>query len=55
MASLIPGYDCDLFISYRQKDNKHVSCVIEFIDDPKAKYQAENERVRKWLEEQGIL
>jgi len=23
MASLIPGYEYEIFISYRQKDNKH--------------------------------
>ena len=23
MASLIPGYEYDIFVSYRQKDNKH--------------------------------
>jgi hypothetical protein len=23
MASLIPGFECDVFISYRRKDNKH--------------------------------
>lgn len=23
MASIIPGYEYDIFISYRQKDNKH--------------------------------
>jgi hypothetical protein len=24
MASLIPGYEYDIFISYRQKDNREV-------------------------------
>jgi hypothetical protein len=23
MASLIPGFEYDVFVSYRQKDNKH--------------------------------
>lgn len=31
MASIIPGYEYDIFISYRQKDNKGVHWVTEFI------------------------
>ena len=30
MASLVPGYDCDIFTSYRQKDNKGNHWVTEF-------------------------
>ena len=30
MASLIEGYEYDIFISYRQKDNKHDGWVTEF-------------------------
>jgi hypothetical protein len=30
MASLIPGYECDNFIFYRQKENKHECWVTEF-------------------------
>ncbi len=33
MASLIPGFEYDVFISYRQKDNKHDGWVTEFVDD----------------------
>jgi tetratricopeptide (TPR) repeat protein len=33
MASLIPGYEYDIFISYRQKDNKYDGWVTEFIDN----------------------
>jgi len=33
MASLIPGYNYDIFISYRQKDNKHDGWVTEFVDN----------------------
>jgi TolB-like protein/Tfp pilus assembly protein PilF len=33
MASLIPGYEYDIFISYRQKDNKHDGWVTEFVDN----------------------
>jgi TolB-like protein len=32
MASLIPGYEYDIFISYRQKDNKGEKWVSEFVD-----------------------
>ena len=33
MASLIPGYEYDIFISYRQKDNKYDGWVTEFVDN----------------------
>jgi tetratricopeptide (TPR) repeat protein len=32
MASLVPGYNYDIFISYRQKDNKGDRWVSEFVD-----------------------
>ena len=32
MASIIPGYNYDIFISYRQKDNKGDRWVSEFVD-----------------------
>jgi hypothetical protein len=35
MASLIPGYEYDIFISYRQKDNIHNVWVTEFVDNLK--------------------
>ena len=35
MASIIEGYNYDIFISYRQKDNKGDRCVSEFVDAPK--------------------
>jgi len=61
MASLIPGFENDIclrlsygrqvFISYRQKDNKSDKWVSEFVDvliqNMDAKYQAEHERFRK--------
>ena len=31
MASLIPGFEYDIFISYRQKDNKHDGWVTDFV------------------------
>jgi len=33
MASLVPGFEYDIFISYRQKDNKHDSWVTEFVNN----------------------
>ncbi len=35
MASLIPGYEYDIFISYRQKDNKHNGWVTKFVENLK--------------------
>jgi hypothetical protein len=40
MASLIPGYEYDIFISYRQKDNKHNNWVTEFVDNLKGELEA---------------
>jgi hypothetical protein len=35
MASLVPGYEYDIFISYRQKDNMHEGWVTEFVNNLK--------------------
>jgi len=35
MSSIIPGYEYDIFISYRQKDNKYDGWVTEFVDNLK--------------------
>ena len=40
MASLIPGYEYDIFISYRQKDNKHDGWVTEFVENLKGEIDA---------------
>ncbi len=40
MASLITGYEYDIFISYRQKDNKYDGWVTEFIDHLKSEIEA---------------
>jgi len=32
MPSIIPGYEYDIFISYRQKDNKRDGWVTEFVE-----------------------
>jgi hypothetical protein len=33
MASLLPGYEYDIFISYRQNDNKYDGWVTEFVNN----------------------
>jgi TolB-like protein/Tfp pilus assembly protein PilF len=40
MASLIPGYEYDIFISYRQKDNKHDCWVTEFVNNLKGELES---------------
>jgi hypothetical protein len=40
MASLIPGFEYDIFISYRQKDNKHGSWVTNFVANLKNEIDA---------------
>jgi tetratricopeptide (TPR) repeat protein len=40
MASLIPGYEYDIFISYRQKDNKGDRWVTEFVEALKTELES---------------
>jgi TolB-like protein len=40
MASLIPGYEYDIFISYRQKDNKGERWVSKFVDALKTELES---------------
>ena len=40
MASIIPGYKYDIFISYRQKDNKYDGWVTDFVDNLKRELEA---------------
>ncbi|MBW6501490.1 MAG: hypothetical protein K0B05_08870 [Bacteroidales bacterium] len=40
MASLIPGYEYDIFISYRQKDNKYDGWVTEFVNNLRKELEA---------------
>jgi tetratricopeptide (TPR) repeat protein len=40
MSSIIEGYTYDIFISYRQKDNKHDGWVTEFVDNLKGELEA---------------
>jgi len=39
-ASIIPGYEYDIFISYRQKDNKGDRWVSEFVDNLKGELES---------------
>jgi tetratricopeptide (TPR) repeat protein/TolB-like protein len=40
MASIIPGYEYDIFISYRQKDNKGDRWVSEFVEALKSELES---------------
>jgi len=40
MASIIPGYEYDIFISYRQKDNNYDGWVTEFVNHLKSELEA---------------
>ena len=40
MSSIIEGYNYDIFISYRQKDNKYDGWVTEFVDHLKGELEA---------------
>ena len=40
MASIIPAYEYDIFISYRQKDNKYDGWVTEFVEHLKNELEA---------------
>ena len=40
MSGIIPGYNYDIFISYRQKDNKYDGWVSEFVDHLKSELEA---------------
>jgi tetratricopeptide (TPR) repeat protein len=40
MSSIIPGYEYDIFISYRQKDNKYDGWVTAFVDNLKKELEA---------------
>jgi len=38
MSSIIEGFNYDIFISYRQKENKHDLWVSEFVKDLNSYY-----------------
>jgi hypothetical protein len=40
MSSIIEGYNYDIFISYRQNDNKYDGWVTEFVENLKRELEA---------------
>jgi 6-pyruvoyl-tetrahydropterin synthase len=40
MTSIIEGHNYNIFISYRQKDNKYDGLVTEFVDNLKKELEA---------------
>jgi hypothetical protein len=40
MSSIIEGFNYDIFISYRQKDNKHDGWVTEFVNQLKGEFKS---------------
>ena len=40
MGSIIPVFEYDIFISYRQKDNKHDGWVSKFVDNLKGELES---------------
>ncbi|MEN8249957.1 MAG: tetratricopeptide repeat protein [Bacteroidota bacterium] len=40
MAAILPGYEYDIFISYRQNDNKYDGWVTEFVNDLQKELEA---------------
>jgi tetratricopeptide (TPR) repeat protein len=40
MASVVPGYEYDIFISYRQKDNKNDGWVTDFVNHLRGELEA---------------
>src|SRR5512138_859270 len=40
MSSIIEGYNYDIFISYRQNDNKHDGWVTEFVSNLKGELES---------------
>ncbi len=49
MASLLPGYEYDIFISYRQKANKHDGWVTEFVNNLKGELESTFKEVSSTL------
>lgn len=49
MPSVVPGYAYDIFISYRQKDNKYDGWVTEFVSNLKKRIGCAEKRLSKLL------
>jgi len=56
MSSIIEGYNYDIFISYRQKDNKGDRWVSEFVDALKDELESTfKEEISVYLEKSVTL
>lgn len=40
MSSVLPGYEYDIFISYRQKDNKYDGWITDFVEHLRAELES---------------
>jgi len=49
MSSLIPGFEYDIFISYRQKDNKYDGWVSEIVGLPNSNLSNSNLLLGNWF------
>src|SRR5512133_3647585 len=55
MSSVIEGYSYDVFISYRQKDNRHDCWVTEFVDQLKGELETTfKEEISVYFDENPI-
>ncbi len=45
MSSIIEGYNYDIFISYRQKDNKYDGWVTTFVDNLKKNWKLHSMKI----------
>lgn len=63
MASLLSGYEYDIFVSYRQKDNKHDGWVTSFVEHLKGELEStfkedisiDQQPVNPWTFECGFM
>ena len=49
MPAIIPGYEYDIFISYRQNDNKRDHWVTSFVDALRDELEATLKRVAEYF------
>src|SRR4030095_14254420 len=55
MSSLVPGFEYDVFISYRQKDNKYDRWITDFVSNLKSELEATfKEEVSVYFDENPI-
>ena len=54
MTSIVPGYEYNIFISYRQKDNKHDGWVTEFVDNLKGELENLRSKIGETYMDAGL-